>query len=167
MTCARQAYRLLMQRPCSTNTAQPGAGGTTAGARPAASAPAPDPPPDLATEVRELVTLLEQTATETKSKDPWDKFAAVSTFVSSVIIALIGLYFTHSYNQAESARRTLQEARQRLRGQGHACDKPAAVAVRIGLRRRNNAASRLQIPAPRAEMNRKRKQKSTASSPSF
>jgi Alpha/beta hydrolase of unknown function (DUF900) len=91
---------------------QPGASGTTAGARPAASADAQEPPPVLATEVRELVTLLKQTAKETKSKDPWDKFAAVSTFVSSVIIALIGLYFTHSYNQAESARRALQEARQ-------------------------------------------------------
>ena len=36
----------------------------------------------------------------------------MSTFVSIVIIALIGLSLPHSYNQAEAARRTLQEARQ-------------------------------------------------------
>jgi hypothetical protein len=34
-------------------------------------------------------------------------------------------------------------------------------------RRRTNAASRLQIPEPRAAMNRNTKQKSAASSPSF
>jgi len=38
---------------------------------------------------------------EEKSKDFWDKFASVSTFLSGVIIALIGIYATSVYNQRQ------------------------------------------------------------------
>lgn len=37
-------------------------------------------------------------------KDAWDKFHSISTFSSGVLIALIGLYFTHSYNEHQSER---------------------------------------------------------------
>lgn len=39
-----------------------------------------------------------------KKKDFWDRFAAVSTFLSTVVIAGIGLYFTHTYNERQSSR---------------------------------------------------------------
>ena len=45
-------------------------------------------------------------------KDRWDKFSAISTFLSSVVIALLGLYFTHSYQSAEAKRAELQQERQ-------------------------------------------------------
>jgi hypothetical protein len=37
-------------------------------------------------------------------KDFWDKVSSVSTFLSSVIIALVGLVFTHSYNERQALR---------------------------------------------------------------
>jgi esterase/lipase superfamily enzyme len=66
---------------------------------------------DLVSSVSELIALLKKQA-DSHTKDAWDKFATISTFMSSVIIALMGLYFTYSYNRAESARRELSEARQ-------------------------------------------------------
>ncbi len=41
----------------------------------------------------------------TEKKDRWDRFSALSTFLSTVVIAVIGLYFTHSYNSIESQRK--------------------------------------------------------------
>jgi alpha/beta hydrolase family protein DUF900 len=61
--------------------------------------------------VSDLIALLKKQV-ESHTKDVWDKFAAISTFMSSVIIALIGIYFTYSYNKAESVRRELSEMRQ-------------------------------------------------------
>jgi hypothetical protein len=43
-------------------------------------------------------------------KDAWDKFHSVSTFSSGVLIALIGLYFTHSYNERQSEREANMQA---------------------------------------------------------
>lgn len=42
----------------------------------------------------------------TENKDWWDRLSSISTFLSSVVIAGIGLYFTHSYNAIESARKS-------------------------------------------------------------
>jgi lysozyme len=36
-------------------------------------------------------------------KDAWDKFSAISSFMSAVVIAAIGLYFTNSYNRKQLA----------------------------------------------------------------
>lgn len=58
-------------------------------------------------EIRQAVT----PAPKEKPKDFWDKFGSMSTFVSTVLIAGIGLYFTHSYNSAEAKRRQEQEQR--------------------------------------------------------
>ena len=41
---------------------------------------------------------------KTRKKDAWDKFSAISTFLSGVLIAIIGLYFTHTYNERQSQR---------------------------------------------------------------
>jgi len=39
-----------------------------------------------------------------KKKDIWDRFATLSTFLSTVVIAALGLYFTHVYNERQGAR---------------------------------------------------------------
>lgn len=49
---------------------------------------------------------------EKRGKDRWDKFAAMSTFLSSVVIALLGIYFTHTYRTAEAERLRIQQERQ-------------------------------------------------------
>ncbi|WP_207063996.1 SH3 domain-containing protein [Motiliproteus sp. SC1-56] len=41
---------------------------------------------------------------ENSKKDVWDRFGAISTFLSTVVIAALGLYFTHSYNERQGAR---------------------------------------------------------------
>lgn len=41
---------------------------------------------------------------ETKEKDTWDKISIVSGFLSSVIIALIGIYFTESYRRIQAKK---------------------------------------------------------------
>jgi hypothetical protein len=63
---------------------------------------------DLLAEQKKVVTLLENAAQiprgETKRKDFWDKFATLSTFLSSVLIASIGLIFTSVYNARQNQR---------------------------------------------------------------
>jgi len=44
-------------------------------------------------------------------KDLWDKFASMSTFVSGVLVASIGLYFTTSYNKQQATLNAQQEIR--------------------------------------------------------
>src|SRR3954468_22515721 len=39
-------------------------------------------------------------------KDLWDKLSAVSTFLSGVLIAAIGLLFTYLHNESEGQRNT-------------------------------------------------------------
>lgn len=39
-----------------------------------------------------------------KKKDMWDRFSTLSTFLSTVVIAALGLYFTHVYNERQSTR---------------------------------------------------------------
>jgi hypothetical protein len=40
-------------------------------------------------------------------KDSWQKFSSISTFLSSVVIAAIGIYFTNVYNERQSKREAL------------------------------------------------------------
>jgi hypothetical protein len=42
--------------------------------------------------------------TSKNNKDRWDKFAALSTFLSTFVIALVGLFFTHIYNERQADR---------------------------------------------------------------
>ena len=66
----------------------------------------------LKTLINELIVqqkkLLEVLGTDVKkrnkNKDFWDKFSSLSTFLSSVLIAGIGLYFTNTYNERQSQR---------------------------------------------------------------
>jgi hypothetical protein len=37
-------------------------------------------------------------------KDFWDRFGAISTFLSTVVLAALGLYFTNQYNERQGAR---------------------------------------------------------------
>ena len=37
-------------------------------------------------------------------KDRWDKFATMSTFLSTVVLAIIGGIFTHVYNSKQDER---------------------------------------------------------------
>lgn len=55
---------------------------------------------------RELEQIREETVDNGKSrkKDAWDKLSAVSPFLSGVLIAIIGLYFTYTYNERQSQR---------------------------------------------------------------
>jgi hypothetical protein len=41
-----------------------------------------------------------------RKKDIWDRLTPVSTFISSVILGVVGLWFTHSYNERQA---TIQE----------------------------------------------------------
>lgn len=45
-------------------------------------------------------------------KDFWDKFSAASTFISGVIVALVGLIFTWSYNSQQAARDEILKTQQ-------------------------------------------------------
>jgi hypothetical protein len=59
--------------------------------------------------------ILEQTSPipSTKpSKDGWDKFAAMSSFISALLVAAIGGYFTYTYNSSQSARDTAAKDQQ-------------------------------------------------------
>jgi hypothetical protein len=56
----------------------------------------------LVNQQKELAETLK--SKEEKKKDFWDKFSAASTFISGVIVALVGLYFTHNYNEQQAAR---------------------------------------------------------------
>jgi hypothetical protein len=54
-----------------------------------------------------------EAAERSAAKDRWDKFANVSTFLSSVVIAAVGLVFTSCYNMRQ-ADRERDERRQQL-----------------------------------------------------
>jgi hypothetical protein len=64
---------------------------------------------DLVNQQKELVEILKN---KNKRKDFWDKFSAASTFISGVIVALVGLYFTNSYNAQQAARDEMLKAQQ-------------------------------------------------------
>lgn len=49
---------------------------------------------------------------EKPSKDLWDKFASISTFLSGVIVALIGIYATSVYNQRQLESQRIQKERE-------------------------------------------------------
>jgi uncharacterized protein len=59
----------------------------------------------LVEEQRQLTELVGKLAeTKPRGKDRWDKFSALSTFVSSVLIAAIGLWFTTSYTRQQGKK---------------------------------------------------------------
>lgn len=64
----------------------------------------------LLNQQKELVETLKNKKEE--KKDFWDKFSAASTFISGVIVALVGLYFTNSYNSQQAARDEILKAQQ-------------------------------------------------------
>lgn len=52
-----------------------------------------------------LLEILQELKTKkTKKKDFWDRFSTISVFLSTVIIAGLGSYFTYSYNKQQGAR---------------------------------------------------------------
>jgi S1-C subfamily serine protease len=57
---------------------------------------------ELASQQSKVAEALEKSSR--KEKDKWDKFAALSTFLSTVIIAAIGLIFTQVYNIKQNER---------------------------------------------------------------
>jgi hypothetical protein len=59
---------------------------------------------------KELITTLKDKPD--KKKDFWDKFSSISTFLSGVIVALVGLYFTTGYNAQQSRRDEILKAEQ-------------------------------------------------------
>lgn len=66
-----------------------------------------DPTPS--NELRQLIDIQNETLDELKNqnrkkKDNWDRFSTLSTFLSTVVVAALGLYFTHVYNESQSAR---------------------------------------------------------------
>jgi hypothetical protein len=64
----------------------------------------------LSEQQKELIGVLKNKGRETK--DFWDKFSATSTFLSGVIVALVGLYFTNNYNAQQAARDEILKAQQ-------------------------------------------------------
>lgn len=46
--------------------------------------------------------LAELKAQRGKSKDFWDRLAPASAFISSVVLGVLGLWFTHSYNERQA-----------------------------------------------------------------
>lgn len=56
----------------------------------------------LSEQQKELIDILKKNNND--KKDFWDKFSAASTFLSGVIVALVGLYFTNNYNVQRAAR---------------------------------------------------------------
>lgn len=52
-----------------------------------------------------LLEILQELKTQKKPrKDFWDRFSTISVFLSTVVIAGIGSYFTYSYNKQQGAR---------------------------------------------------------------
>jgi hypothetical protein len=49
---------------------------------------------------------------ESKHKDGWDRFSALSTFLSTVVLGAIGVWFTNSYNRAETSRKVAADAQE-------------------------------------------------------
>ena len=47
-----------------------------------------------------------------KKKDAWDRFSTISVFLSSVVIASLGTYFTYTYNQKQDALELQAQANQ-------------------------------------------------------
>lgn len=47
--------------------------------------------------------LAELKAQGARKKDLWDRLPQVSTFISTVVLGIAGLWFTHSYNERQSA----------------------------------------------------------------
>ena len=56
----------------------------------------------LAEQEKKIVEALSKSRSQ--KKDWWDRFATISTFLSSVVIAVIGLYFTNVYNENQGRR---------------------------------------------------------------
>jgi hypothetical protein len=59
--------------------------------------------------LQELVEIQRQTLEEIKAqrqkkKGIWDRFSTISIFLSTVVIASLGLYFTHMYNERQHNR---------------------------------------------------------------
>lgn len=53
---------------------------------------------------RQLQELSKEIKSEKKKKDIWDKISAVSTLASGVVVALVVLYFTLTFNERQSQR---------------------------------------------------------------
>jgi S1-C subfamily serine protease len=64
----------------------------------------PTAPPSLLKEMQEQRCLLEKLA-EKKPKDFWDKFPPITSFLSTVLIAGIGIAFTINYQQSDLKNR--------------------------------------------------------------
>ncbi len=47
--------------------------------------------------------LAELKAQGARKKDLWDRLPMISTFISTVVLGVAGLWFTHSYNQRQAA----------------------------------------------------------------
>ena len=114
--CCALAGSAMAEEPTTSADSQSGGASSTEGApksneRTELETRAPAPPSAELSALQEIIALLKKPKEQPK-KDNWDRFAALSTFISTVIVALIGLYFTQSYNRAEANRRELQETRQ-------------------------------------------------------
>ena len=48
--------------------------------------------------------LQELKSQKSPKKDLWDRFSTISVFLSTVVIAALGSYFTYSYNKLQGAR---------------------------------------------------------------
>ena len=59
---------------------------------------------DLRDKQTEIAASFEVLKSEPTKKDFWDKFSAISTFLSGVLVALIALYFTYTYNESQRQR---------------------------------------------------------------
>jgi hypothetical protein len=57
-------------------------------------------------QVKQLIeqqqTIIEKIS-KSKGKDNWDKLATLSTFLSTIVIGVIGIYFTYAYKSQEFA----------------------------------------------------------------
>ncbi len=52
-----------------------------------------------------MTEILKELKSQNKSKkDIWDRFSTVSVFLSTVVIAALGSYFTHSFNEQQGIR---------------------------------------------------------------
>ena len=93
-----------------TSTSEPAISAVATAAPPIPAAPTGDPHlTRLAESIEKLAAAMKR---EDKGKDFWDKLAGVSAFLSTVVLATAGTYFTHVYNSRESARQAAAEAHQ-------------------------------------------------------